>query len=118
MEEGLEPLFEFDLPPLVQQQQQQQQEEEARLVVINLEPYYQTKQQSVANLFNVPVSTFSKNWHKASNGRIWPYRKIKKIDAELATTKSQKKIKKLHSERNKLMRPVRMRIRVIKKDWQ
>src|SRR5690349_10485903 len=59
---------------------------------MDVSPYFRMPQHKVAKLIGVPVSTFSKKWCDAVGQRKWPYRKLRKIDKEIAELQSKLKI--------------------------
>ena len=97
----LEPLFQFDLPPPIPAD---------AIDLIDVSKYYGYEQKKVADLFGMSVSTFSKRWRIASNGRLWPYRRVKVIDKELKVTKDNAKIANLNIERKRLLKAVKVYI--------
>lgn len=58
-----------------------EQKVEKRLVDITA--YLSTPQSQAAAQLGIPVSTLSKRWKEAGKSRMWPYRNVIKIDAQI-----------------------------------
>lgn len=82
-------------------------------------------QKGAADRLGLPVSTFSKKWKAATNGRKWPFRMISKLDKEILTLMHNipdnqpteempphiaKELGRLLRERQNLIVPVRIRV--------
>ena len=109
-EEGLEPLFAFDLPPPVESPMELKECPKAPKVVSLTAPLFMMTQQEVADMFHLPISTFSKRWRHAAGGRIWPFRRVLKIDATLQSTTDENVIKRLRKRRKELLEPVKINV--------
>lgn len=88
---------------------------QAQAEAVDLSPYFLMNQHKVADMFGLPISTFSKRWRYAANGRLWPYRRVIRIDADLKLTRDETERERLRKERKRLMKPVWMNLNVIKK---
>jgi hypothetical protein len=118
----LEPLFMFDLPPVITTMPTAVPGGE-RTVSNEMAPFIQKNgyanltssflgmdQRIVAGMVGLPHSTFSKRWLAASKGRVWPNRRIKKIDGEIQTARTPRLIQKLRRLRERLLKPVKVYI--------
>ncbi len=108
----LEPLFHIDLPPPV----------EAATTIepirpkstsVSLSPYYMMPQKKVARLLGLTVSTLSKRWSEASHGRVWPFRRVLIIDAEIKKCmKCGEDVDALQRRRKEMLAPVKISTKV------
>ena len=84
---------------------------------VDITPYLQYPQSVAAKMLHVGATSLSKNWRKVTNNRKWPYRKLKRLDREIATllrnlklnptsTLLQAQLDHLVRSRNQEMKPV------------
>jgi hypothetical protein len=57
--------------------------EKGRKRSLDVTPFFNTLQTDAAAQLGIPVSSLSKRWKKASNGRKWPHRHVLKIDVQI-----------------------------------
>ncbi len=72
--------------------------------LVDLSAFYHMKQQHVAALLGMAVSTFSKRWRKASSGKQWPYRRILLVEQAMRASRNTETYQVLAQERESLLR--------------
>ncbi len=109
----LEPLFHIDLPPPVEATAAVPDTIRPRSTKVSLSPYYMMPQKKVARLLGLTVSTLSKRWSEASHGRVWPFRRVLIIDAEIKKCmKCGEDVDALQRRRKEMLAPVKISTKV------
>lgn len=62
-------------------------EKQDKREMVDMRPYYRTKQRDVAHMFGMSSSLLSKKWHLASNDEQWPFRRLLKYEAGIKHAK-------------------------------